>query len=155
MSGGDGIPSPPAADAVQQRAVAAARRWLGTPYVHQASTLGVGTDCLGLIRGIWRDLYGREPEVVPAYTADWAEAGGVETLWAAAGRLMIPRPLGPPEPGNVVLFRMRPGAVAKHVGLCSAPGRFIHAYERTGVVETALTPSWARHIVARFDFPNM
>lgn len=30
--------------------VAAARGWIGTPYLHQASLKGVGTDCLGLVR---------------------------------------------------------------------------------------------------------
>ena len=36
--------------------VAAARRWVGTPYVHQASLIHVGCDCLGLVRGVWRDV---------------------------------------------------------------------------------------------------
>ena len=31
--------------------VAAARTWIGTPYEHQASCRGAGTDCLGLLRG--------------------------------------------------------------------------------------------------------
>lgn len=29
----------------------AARDWIGTPYVHQASAKGAGCDCLGLLRG--------------------------------------------------------------------------------------------------------
>ncbi|MFD0934795.1 peptidase P60, partial [Methylobacterium trifolii] len=36
--------------------VAQARLWLGTPYRHQASLAGVGCDCLGLLRGVWRGL---------------------------------------------------------------------------------------------------
>jgi NlpC/P60 family putative phage cell wall peptidase len=51
-----------------------ARRWIGTPYRHQASLHGVGCDCLGLVRGVWRAFYGDEPEVTPAYASDWAEA---------------------------------------------------------------------------------
>ena len=27
-----------------------ARRWIGTPYAHQASLIHVGCDCLGLVR---------------------------------------------------------------------------------------------------------
>lgn len=50
--------------------VTAARGWIGTPYRHQASVRGAGADCLGLIRGVWRELYGAEPAEVPAYTAD-------------------------------------------------------------------------------------
>ena len=54
--------------------VNAARAWIGTPYLHQASLQGAGTDCLGLLRGIWRDCLGAEPVAVPAYTADWSKA---------------------------------------------------------------------------------
>jgi cell wall-associated NlpC family hydrolase len=50
--------------------VAVARDWGGTPYVHQASARGAGTDCLGLLRGEWREVLGREPEHVPAYSMD-------------------------------------------------------------------------------------
>lgn len=136
------------------RAVQIARGWIGTPYLHQASCLGAGCDCLGLIRGVWRGLYGGEPGPLPGYTPDWSEASGQEVLRAAALRYLQAAPAGAdPAPGDVLLFRMRAGAVAKHLGLQSAPGRFIHAYERCGVVETALTAPWARRIVARFRFP--
>ncbi|HMM10451.1 MAG TPA: peptidase, partial [Paracoccus solventivorans] len=53
------------------RAVEIARGWIGTPYVHQGSVKGAGADCLGLIRGVWRELYGTEPEAPPPYTPDW------------------------------------------------------------------------------------
>ena len=66
--------------------IAAARVWIGTPYRHQASLKGVGCDCLGLIRGVWRGLYGGEPEEVPAYAEGWAEAGAGEILAQAFGR---------------------------------------------------------------------
>ncbi len=132
-----------------------ARGWLGTPYVHQASTRGAGADCLGLIRGVWRDLHGDEPETPPPYTADWAECGGAEVLRAAAMRHL--RPVAEAEPwtaGQVLLFRMRPGAVAKHLGILSAGGlRFLHAYDAHGVIESPLTPPWRSRVIARFRFP--
>lgn len=134
-----------------------ARRWIGTPYVHQASCLGAGCDCLGLIRGVWRAVHGREPEAIPAYSMDWSEPQGEERLWRAAGRHLCPRPLSRAAMGDVVLFRMREGAVAKHLGIQSETGatpRIIHAYAGHGVVETALTGAWARRIVARFAFPQ-
>ena len=56
--------------------VAEARAWIGTPYRHQASLKGVGCDCLGLVRGVWRAVIGDEPERAPAYSRDWAEASG-------------------------------------------------------------------------------
>ncbi len=137
--------------------VAAARGWLGTPYVHQASCRGAGCDCLGLLRGVWREVLGAEPEPVPAYTADWSEPSGEERLWAAAARHLREKPLVEAAPGDVLLFRMRDGAVAKHVGLQAETGpqpSFIHAYSGRGVVESALTPPWARRLVARFAFPE-
>jgi NlpC/P60 family putative phage cell wall peptidase len=134
-----------------------ARGWLGTPYVHQASCRGAGCDCLGLLRGIWREVHGAEPETVPAYTADWSEPSGEERLWAAAMRHLQPKPAGAAAVADVLLFRMCETGVAKHLGLQSATGhaaRFIHAYSGRGVVETALTPPWARRVVARFAFPG-
>lgn len=138
-------------------AAAVARRWIGTPYVHQGSMEGAGTDCLGLIRGIWRTLYGAEPEVPPAYTPDWGEAGGDELLLAAALRNLVPVPDGRAETvGEVLLFRMRGGAVAKHLGVRTGLGdaaSFVHAYDRHGVVESPLSRPWQERIVARFLWP--
>lgn len=144
-------------DGLAMRALAEARAWLGTPYVHQASCRGAGADCLGLIRGIWRALYGAEPCAVPAYTADWAECSRQEGLLQAAGLWLCPRPLASPAPGDVLVFRMREGGIAKHLGLQSATGpaaRFIHAYSGHCVTENALSGPWARRIVARFSFPE-
>jgi NlpC/P60 family putative phage cell wall peptidase len=137
--------------------VAAARGWIGTPYLHQCSTRGAGCDCLGLLRGVWREVIGAEPEAIPAYTQDWSEPQGEERLWRAALRHLTPKPLDAEAPGDVLLFRMREGAVAKHLGLQARSGpeaSFVHAYSGHGVVESALTPPWERRIVARFAFPE-
>lgn len=134
--------------------IALARSWIGTPYQHQAAVRGAGTDCLGLIRGVWIGLYGAEPEDVPAYTADWSEPQGEEALWAAALRHL--RPVTVAASGQVLLFRMRDGAVAKHLGIAAvADGQptFIHAYSGHGVTESPLSAPWARRIAARFEFP--
>lgn len=136
--------------------VAAARGWIGTPYVHQAHCRGAGTDCLGLIRGVWREVCGQEPVAVPAYTADWAEADRDEPLFAAAERWLLPKALDAQAPGDVLLFRMRSGFVAKHLGIqsvCGAAPMFIHAYSGHSVMENPLSAPWVRRIVARFAFP--
>ncbi|CAM3075655.1 peptidase [Paracoccus nototheniae] len=142
---------------MDDRVVEVARGWLGTPYVHQASTKGGGADCLGLIRGVWREVHGAEPETPPIYTADWAECGGTEVLHAAAMRHLLPVPVdGDWLPGQVLLFRMRAGAIAKHLGILSAAGdapRFLHAYTGHGVIDSPLTAPWRSRIVARFRFP--
>ena len=140
------------------RIVKAARRWIGTPYHDQASVRGVGCDCLGLLRGVWRDVVGPEPMRVPPYSRDWGEAGPIEVLAEAARAAMQELDVAEARTGDVILFRMRAGAIAKHVGILSgqnrsARSRFIHAYERTGVVEEYLTPAWQRRIAFAFRFP--
>ncbi|MEJ1991725.1 MAG: NlpC/P60 family protein [Maritimibacter sp.] len=137
--------------------VTLARGWIGTPYRHQASVKGAGADCLGLIRGIWREAVGEEPITLPAYTPDWGEARGAELLMQGAMAHLRPVAPGTEAPGDVILFRMRKGAVAKHLGLLSVTGaapRFIHAYSGHAVLENALTPPWQRRIVAYFRFPE-
>ena len=137
--------------------VALARGWIGTPYRHQASCRGAGTDCLGLLRGVWREVLGAEPEAVPAYTPDWSEPAGTEDLLAAAGRHLVSVGWDARQAGDVLVMRMRAGAVAKHLGfVATAPegfATFIHAYSGHGVVESPLTPTWARRVAAVFRFP--
>ena len=137
--------------------VAEARRWIGTPYLHQASLRGAGTDCLGLLRGVWRALLGQEPLVVPAYTMDWSEPSGEEVMLHSARRWLVERPQAGLEAGDVILFRMREGSVAKHVGIVAETGEhptFIHAYTGHGVVENALSTPWVRRIAGRFAYPK-
>lgn len=137
--------------------VAEARRWLGTPYCHQASCRGVGTDCLGLMRGLWRALIGPEPEVVAPYSPDWAEGAGDERLLMAARRHLVTVPEPAARPGDVLVFRMIGRGPVKHVGILSEGppdgGRMIHAYSGHAVCETALTPAWRRRLAGTFRFP--
>ncbi|QHQ34561.1 NlpC/P60 family protein [Algicella marina] len=140
-----------------QQIVAAARTWIGTPYVHQASCRGAGADCLGLLRGVWREVLGAEPEAVPAYTADWSETDGVERLLPAAGRHLHAVAWDDRAPGDVLIFRMRRTGVAKHVGLLSSlrpVPEFIHAYSGRGVVASPLSTAWAHRVAGVFRFPD-
>ena len=137
--------------------VRAARAWLGTPYQHQASARGVGADCLGLVRGVWREVVGAEPEALPAYAPDWAEVGGEDRLLDAARRWLVETPVDRMRPGDVLLFRMAEGAVVKHCAILSALGppepRILHAYWGRAVIESWMGPWWQRRLVAAFGFP--
>ncbi len=128
-----------------------ARDWIDTPYQHQASSRGAGTDCLGLIRGIWREIYGEEPETPPSYTPDWGEMSDEEPLLRAAQRWLTP--IKAARPGDVLLFRMHPAGPCKHIGVLSAPDRLIHAYWGKAVVESFLVPYWQRRWTHSFAFP--
>jgi len=128
--------------------------WINTPYQHQASVKGAGCDCLGLIRGLWRELYGEEPMAVPPYTPDWAESLGQETLLEAARNCLTPVPNEAAQPGDVLLFRMAPNVPCKHIAILSAPDRIVHAYWGRAVVESYLVPYWTRRHAYSFSFPS-
>jgi NlpC/P60 family putative phage cell wall peptidase len=162
---------------IRTHIVAIARTWLGTPYHHQASMKGVGTDCIGLVRGIWRELYGPEPQALPAYTRDWAEAQARETLLEAARRHLVELDPTTVQPGCVLIFRWRRTAPAKHCAILAGPplpacgervgvrgsrnrdpivcGTMIHALEGAPVCEVSLSPWWHRHLAAAFMFPAL
>jgi NlpC/P60 family putative phage cell wall peptidase len=135
--------------------ITAARGWSGTPYRHQASLRGVGCDCLGLIRGVWRDIYGEEPEAAPPYSSDWAESGGDEALADAARRHMKEIAIAAAAPGDVLLFRWRNHLPAKHAGLLVGGTRMIHAQEGAVVAEISLSNWWQRRIAFAFRFPGL
>jgi NlpC/P60 family putative phage cell wall peptidase len=145
-------------DAVGRQVVALARTWIGTPYLHQGSCRGAGADCLGLVRGIWREVRGHEPEQVPPYTADWSELGGEERLLLAARRHLEPVPLMMALPGDVLVLRMSDAGLAKHLGILATDAQgfrtLIHAYSGRGVVESPLTQAWLRRVAGSFRFPR-
>lgn len=137
------------------RVVEIARGFLGTPYHHQASRRGAGCDCLGLVRGIWRELYGVDAAAPPAYSRDWAEARGAETLTDAASAWLVAKSIEDMQPGDVLVFRYRAGLPAKHCAIASSEATMIHALERAGVVEVPLAPWWRRRIAGVFAFPEL
>jgi NlpC/P60 family putative phage cell wall peptidase len=138
------------------RLIAEARAWIGTPYRHQGSLKGVGCDCLGLVRGVWRAVNGREPEATPAYTPDWAEASGAESLAEAARRHLIelddPRTFAP---GDVLLFRYSNRYPAKHAAIATAPDLMVHAHDGACVAEVAIASWWGRRLAFAFSFPRV
>jgi NlpC/P60 family putative phage cell wall peptidase len=145
----------------RKQIIAEARAWIGTPYRHQASLKGIGCDCLGLVRGVWRALLGPEPEAAPPYARDWAEASGLESLAEAATRHLVA--LDDPSaflPGDVLLFRYRERYAAKHAGLVTCcdqnrPDLMVHAHDGAAVAEVALSPWWRRRLAYAFRFPGV
>ena len=148
-------PPPSKASRMTTRAaiVAETRAWIGTPYRHQASLKSVGCDCLGLLRGVFRALVGPEPEPVPPYAPDWAEATNSETFATAAARHLVPIKITAAAAGDVLLFRWRDGHPAKHCAIATDPDRMVHAHDGACVAEIAVRPWWRRHLGHAFRFP--
>ena len=131
--------------------VAAARGWIGTPYRHQASLKGVGCDCLGLLRGVWRELHGAEPEDMPSYSPDWAEGGGGESLRDGLARHLTM--VADMRPGDILLFRMAARGPAKHCGIAAEQAgvpTLIHARQNKRVSEEVFGALWRRKLAYIF-----
>ena len=141
----------------QQKIITAARAWIGTPWHHRASCLGAGADCLGLIRGVWRDVIGPEPELLPLYSEDWSQ---LRRRWGLKNRLasyFTPCAAALARPGDVILLRISPRSGAKHLAILAHKSdtlTLIHSYQKHGVIEQTYTPSWRRRAVAGFCFPD-
>ena len=141
------------ASLLERDVVSIARTWIGTPYVHQASVKGAGCDCLGLLRGVFRELRGEEPETPPPYSPDWAEATGAETLYSALLRHLSEIDPAALAPGDIAVFRMRVRAPAKHCGIAGEKGgglTLIHARQNKRVSEEAFSAPWRRKLVYAF-----
>jgi NlpC/P60 family putative phage cell wall peptidase len=139
----------------RERIVAQARLWINTPYQHQMSRRGAGCDCLGLVRGVWREIYGDEPLAIPAYTPNWSEQSGEETLRDAARKCLTKITIENAQPGDILLFRMAVNSPAKHIAIISTPRRMIHAYWGRSVIETLQIPYWLRRRAYGFSFPPL
>lgn len=134
---------------------ALAREWIGTPYHHQASVKGVGCDCLGLLRGVYREAVGPEPEAMPNYSPGWDEVARQDIMLAKCRAHLRVRPIDRRGPGLVLVFRMRRRAVAKHCGIMTDRNHFVHSQSGRGAFEIELTDYWARRIVGVFAFPGV
>lgn len=129
--------------------------WIGTPYRHQASSKGAGCDCLGLVRGVWRNLYGAEPAPVPPYTPNWAEKDGEEILKQAADQYLTSVDLAQIKPADVLLFRMQGGVPAKHMAIVLSGNLIVHAYWGRAVTKSFLAPFWQKRRAFAYSFPNI
>jgi NlpC/P60 family putative phage cell wall peptidase len=131
-----------------------ARGWIGTRYQHQCSLKGVGCDCLGLVRGVWREYVGAEPQAVPAYSPSWAETDLEEQLAKAGRRYLIEIVPQLFDAGDVLLFRWKPHLPAKHCGIATSRKTMIHAQEGARVSEVPLNAWWLSRLAFVFRFPE-
>lgn len=140
----------------EARICAAATLWLGTPYRHQGRKRGIGCDCLGLVIGLVAELSGTIPKDPGPYGRDITDRSEAGRLAEAARRHCGDR-ISPAaaRPGDLLLFRWRPDWPPRHCGILMPENRFIHAWERAGVVSSPLHPGWAGRIVAIHRFPEV
>ena len=133
----------------QQAIIDEARRWLGTPFRHQARVLGMGVDCAGLvvctaqalgIDGSFQEVpYGRYPHA--------------RTLERLCNAHLDRIPAHGAQPGDVLLFAWH--TEPQHLGIKTDIG-VIHSHASAGkVVEHSLDPIWRSRIRGAFRFRGL
>lgn len=134
--------------------VAVARSWEGTPYHHQAYLKHVGADCLGLLRGVFVELYGHDPEAPPTYSPSWGDVQPDELLLDAARRHLLVPDYDGWLPGDVLVFRVKNAVSAKHCAIALDDEIMIHAVSNRHVMRTAIG-AWSSRIAGVFKFPGV
>jgi NlpC/P60 family putative phage cell wall peptidase len=113
------------------------------------------TFALGLVRGVWREVLGPEPEAPGPYAADWAEASGLERLAEAGARHFKPLAASDFEAGDVILFRWREGLPAKHAAIATSRQTMIHAHDGARVCEVRIGSLLRQRVAFAFQFPGL
>lgn len=144
------------------RIVAAARRWVGTPWQHQARAFGAGVDCVGLVKmvGIETGFLNPTAEEIAPY-ARYGRAPnprrmgeGLRTFLDAAAV-----PLRAPAPDGFICWIQWRDDLPMHLGIAATfqtRRTIIHAVRDVGkVVEHGLTDLWLSRVAAWFTFPGM
>ncbi|MDE2426900.1 MAG: hydrolase [Elusimicrobia bacterium] len=124
------------------RAVAEARRWLGTPYRHQADLIGLGTDCAMILVRVYQSAGLLPLDIDPRpYPTDWHLHRSEERYLGWVERFA--EPVESPKPGDVALFKF--GRCLSHGGIVDAVSpeiTMIHADLVAGVERTEVR-RWA------------
>lgn len=137
-----------------------ARRWVGTPYQHQARVEGVGVDCVNFVLavGIEAGVIADDPEKFAPFSG-YARVPNPRHMVAGMDSHFKKLPgLNISLPGDIVWLAWRKD-LPMHVALLGAVGErvtLIHAYSGTGkVVEHGLDKIWLDRIHSVYRFPEL
>lgn len=104
-----------------------ASRWYGTPHRMGGNDLN-GVDCSGLVRRIYKDLFGIQ---MPRTASGQAGLG----VRVSGDKL---------EPGDLVFFK--PPGKKNHVGIYLGKGEFVHTSAKRGVMISKMDLNyWKKH----------
>lgn len=128
--------------------VAEARKWVGTPFLHQGRLRGAGVDCAGVVIGV-ADVLGlaqgfEDPKGYPDNPAN-------RQIEALLDKWMDRIPKGEEKPGDVLFFAY--SRLPQHMGILTDRGTIVHAYKPgPGVVEVTYDRLWQRQTVRAYRF---
>jgi cell wall-associated NlpC family hydrolase len=122
-------------------AVAAARAWLGTPYVKGGRIKGAGVDCETLLEAYLIEIGAASEFDLPVYSQDWfcntEEEHYRDELAKYATCTWEGRCIGTPpaKPGDIAIYRVVGSRLYNHGSIITLWPKAIHAFEK-GVFET-------------------
>lgn len=139
-------------------AIADAYLWLGTPYLHQASVRGVGTDCLGLVGGVARD---RGTAEGLAWAADpnfkgYGRTPHARTLLEGTDKYLERIRLAEVTAGDILLMKF--AVEPQHFAFISRmdPTYIIHASSsHRKVVEHRLDEVWRSRVIRAYRYRGL
>jgi NlpC/P60 family putative phage cell wall peptidase len=130
--------------------VTEARRWIGTPYQHQARCLGAGVDCAGLVIEVARSL--------GIFSVDYADYGQLphQGLLRRLCDAHLER-IDEVEPGCVLLIAFLPGpSQEQHLAIMTDAGTIVHAYANVGeCVEHRYSLAWQSRVRQVYRYPGV
>jgi cell wall-associated NlpC family hydrolase len=126
--------------------------YVGIPYVKASSTRR-GVDCYGLVRLLYRDVYGIELTDWEATLPDGAKRPDLISAFEAAVSEETWELVETPQEGDIVVFRLFNSPL--HCGMMINPAQFLHSIEPTGSsVERINSPMWKKRIVHYLRYKN-
>lgn len=144
--------------------VAEARTWIGTPFQHQQSAKQVASDCIGLVRGVFREVGLRSEPVVrtqAAAFAGYARSPDGVSFKRFCDMTMLSIEIGDMLPGDVALFAY----VRRMPHHCAIVGDYAHGGlsmihsigpgNEGEVVEHRFDDSWRKRLVAAYSIPGV
>lgn len=138
--------------------VAEARRWLGTPWVHQAALRGIATDCLGLVAGVGLalELPGADRWRGDTRMRGYSRAPNPKLMLQVCGEYLDPIARNDVQPGDILLMRFDEAPQHFAILSCARPPRIVHAYAGIGrVTENGLDAVWLARVVRAYRYRGL
>ena len=144
-----------ASDSINPVLLAAAQRWLGTPFREYAHICGAGVDCVQPAAALLEEAGLATGLEFPPYSVDFGDYADSSPVlaWFKARPEWTAVPAEDIAPGDVLLFRV--GRVVNHVGVALGGQRFCHCLRGHGVLISRLDdPTYARRFAIAFSPPE-
>lgn len=134
-----------------QAIVEEARKWIGTPFVHQGRTR-FGVDCIGLVICV-RHAVEPMPELLQEVT-NYARRPKDGLLLERIANYC--EPISQPEAGSVAIIQWHRKQPPSHVVILTGEGTMIHSYRNVErVCEVGYRSRWVQLTHAIFRLPGV